>query len=150
MYILNNINDRQYRKEHPGISNVVFDISEKQLKSSKNNDWNAITAGSIVCVVKSSRKISTFFVVESNTRAETADQEQGVAYVITGRVIAKLVNDENMTTLLNRHGVTHPHLPKNKFGVGLCVANIGDGLDNLSVKIAGGVANLGEVIANHA
>jgi hypothetical protein len=150
MYILNNIHDRQYRNEHPDISNVVFDISEKQIKNVKNSDWNTIKEGSIVCVIKSSRKISTFFVVDSLTNTATADQKHGEIQVLTGRVIAKLASDENMTTVLNRHGVTHPHLPKNKFGAGLCVANIGNGLDDLPVKIAGGETNLGDVIASHA
>ncbi len=65
MYLLNNIHDRDYRKEYPDIRNVIFDISEKQLKSPKNNDWNNLLEGEIVCVVKSSRKISIFFIVES-------------------------------------------------------------------------------------
>ena len=56
MFILSNINDRNYRKEYPDINHVVFDITEKQLKNLKNNDWNDISEGSIVCVVQDSRK----------------------------------------------------------------------------------------------
>ena len=97
---------------------------------------------------KTQEKISTFFVVESNTITEVVDPENGATYVITGRVIAKLVNDENMTTLFNRHAVDHPSLPKNKFKVGFIVANIGNSLDNLPVKATSGVMKLGLVVAS--
>ena len=150
MYILNNIYDRNYKKEYPDFDNVIFDISEKQLNNAKNKDWKDISKGNIVCVVKSSRKISTFFLVESIKATGIISSENGEAHVITGRVIAKLKKEEGMSSLLNKHNVVHPYLPKNKFGIGLNVANIGNSLDSLSVHVSGGISNLGEVVANYA
>ena len=150
MYILNNIHNRNYNKEYQDINNVIFDISEKQLTNVKNKDWNDISKGNVVCIVKSSKKISTFFVVDSNIATGIVSPEDGETYVLTGHVIAKLQYDESIFSLFNKHGVSHPYLPNNKFSIGCIVANIGNSLDNLSVKIFSGVATLGDVAANHA
>ena len=54
MFLLNNIYDRPYADIYPDIRNVVFDISDAQLKNAKNQDWHKIGTGSLVCVVNSS------------------------------------------------------------------------------------------------
>src|SRR5207244_3367405 len=89
MFLLNNIHDRDYAAIYPDIGNVVFDISDAQLKSTKNRDWYDIGNGSIVCVVNSSRKISTFYRIDANIRTEMTD-ESGNQHVVTGSVVAKL------------------------------------------------------------
>ena len=150
MYILNNKHDRNYKKEYTYFDNVIFVISENQLNNTKNKDWKDISKGSIVCVVKSSKKISTFFLVESNLSTGINSSEDGEDHVITGRVIAKLKKSENITVLFNKHKVVHPYLPKNKFGVGFIVANIGNSLDSLSVQVSNGTSSLGEVITSYA
>lgn len=138
MYILNNIHDRNYRSIYKEIENVIFDISEKQISNTKNSAWNEISVGSIVCVVRSSRKISTFFRVKSKYGIGDTDPDYGETYVLTGEVIAKLTKEADMTTLLNKYDVTHPYLPDNKFSIGFNVANLGNSLDKLAVGVKGG------------
>ena len=50
-----------------------------------------------------------------------------------------------MTTLFNKHDITHPHLPDNKFSIGFNVANINSALDSLEVRTKLGVTNLGKL-----
>ena len=68
MFLLSNINDRRYSEVYIGLRNVAFDMSEIQLRNAKNRDWNEINPGSIVCVVNSTRKISTFRRIELLTK----------------------------------------------------------------------------------
>ena len=144
MFLLNNIHDRPYATIYPDIENVVFDISDMQLKSTKNRDWHDIGRGSIVCVVNRSRKISTFYRIDANIKTEVID-ESGNQHVITGTVVAKLPQDVHMTTLLNKHDVRHLYLPSNAFSVGFNVANLKDSLDTLSVKTKAGMTTLAEL-----
>jgi hypothetical protein len=144
MFLLNNIHDRPYSRIYPQIKEVVFDISENQLKNVKNSDWHKITKGSIVCIVNSSRKISTFYLIEANTKTDVVD-ESGNQHVITGVVIAKLQEDKGMTALLNEYRVKHAYLPGNKFSVGFNVADLGDALDALALKTKKGNTTLGEL-----
>ncbi len=55
-----------------------------------------------------------------------------------------------MTSLFNRHGVSHPYLPENKFSIWFNVANLGNSLDDLRVNVSGGVMKLGAVISINA
>ncbi|MBA4077342.1 MAG: hypothetical protein C0508_20095 [Cyanobacteria bacterium PR.023] len=133
MFLLNNIHNRSYRDIYPTISNVVFDISDSQLKSSKNRDWHKIGAGNIVCVVTSSRKISTFYLIEDSFESDIFDPTEGKQHVITGKVVAKLVPASDMTLLFDQYGVVHCWLPNNKFSIGFNVADLGGSLDALSL-----------------
>src|SRR5579859_1502 len=133
MFLLNNIHDRSYSTIYRSIPQVMFDISDAQLKNAKNREWSEITEGSIACVVNSSRKISTFYYIEANKRADAVDESDNL-HVLTGPVIGKLPDDTDMTTLLNRYRVSHRYLPRNVFSVGFNVANLKDSLDALSIK----------------
>jgi hypothetical protein len=145
MFILNNINDRDYRNDYPTISNVIFDISEKQLGNQKNAAWNDISEGSIVCVVKSSRKISTFFKIKSKFSLGYDDPEYGETHVLTGEVIAKLERGSDMEAFLNLHKVSHQYLPGNKFSIGFNVADIGHSIDSVSVISGAGQSTIGQL-----
>jgi hypothetical protein len=133
MFLLNNIYDRPYRKIYPDIDNVVFDVSDLQLANAKNQAWKAICSGSVVCVVNSSRKMSTIFRIDDNRRTDLMDSD-GYQHVITGAVLAKIPGDPDMTLLLNRYKVSHPYLPRNKFSLGFNVAHLGTALDELMVE----------------
>jgi len=148
MFLLNNIRDRDYRKDYPNINNVIFDISEKQLSNEKNSDWYKLKKGSIACVVKSTRKVATFFVVESVIKTGINDDSLGELNVVTGRVVAKLSPSKDMTGLLNSYKVSHIYLPNNKFSIGFNIASIGDGLNNLSVKAKTGNTTIGLLSAS--
>ncbi len=147
MFILSNIHDRPYRSVYPNINNVIFDISDKQLDNAKNRDWKSITKESIVCVVRSSRRISTFFQVEENIRTNNSS-EDGYAHVLIGKVIAKILKDEEMDSLLNRFNIHHPYLPNNKFSIGFNVADLGDQLGQLIVKSKDGEVRLESLDGN--
>jgi hypothetical protein len=149
MYILNNINDRNYKSEYKDIRNVIFDISEKQLENNKNKDWFDITHGNIVCVIKSSRKICTFYIVEENKKTKIIDPIYGATHVITGKVIAKTLKEEDMSSILNRLGVSHPYLPNNKFSIGFNVAYVGEQMNELPVKTKNGQETLKTVVENN-
>lgn len=133
MFLLNNIYDRPYGKIYPDIENVVFDVSDSQLANAKNQAWKAICSGSVVCVVNSSRRMSTIFRIDGNRRTDVMDSD-GYQHVITGAVFAKIPGDPDMTFLLNRYKVIHPYLPRNKFSVGFNVADLGTALDELMVE----------------
>ena len=132
MFLLNNIHDRPYRQLYSK-PNILFDISQSQLGSAKNADWEKIAPNSIVCVVNSSRKISAFCVVSSREPIELpGDPDQNFA--LLGSVVARLATDIDMATLLNRFGVQHPYLPGNKFSIGFNVADLGSALDELVLQ----------------
>jgi hypothetical protein len=136
MFLLNNIYDRPYDKLYPKIPRVVFDISKSQLGNVKNADWGKIGPDSIVCVVNSSRKISTFWRIDRNFEAEL-DGETELQHVITGMVVAK-APDPDMTPLLNKFKVSSRYLPKNQFSIGFNVADLGSALDDLEVTVRDG------------
>jgi hypothetical protein len=136
MFLLNNIHDRKYRPIYPDIPGVIFDISDKQLANVKNHDWNQIEPGNIACVVNSSRKISTFCKVTTRYKTDVVEHD-GHLHVVTGVVIAKLHDDIDMTTLLNRFGIKSKYLKGNQFSIGFNVANLRSDLDALIVKIEG-------------
>jgi len=143
MFLLNNIRDRDYRKHYPNINNVIFDISEQQLLNARNSDWGKLRKGSIACVVKSTKKVATFFVVDSVIKTGIKDDSLGELSVVIGSVVAKLSPSKDMTGLLNSYKVTHNYLPNNKFSIGFNIASIGDSLNNLSVKARNGNTTIG-------
>ena len=145
MFLLNNIYDRPYREIYPSIQNVVFDISDRQLENSRNADWQDITSGNVVCVVSSTRKMSTFYVVDASFKTDLLDPVQGAQHVITGKVIAKLQPELDMTSVLNKYSVNHPLLPGNKFSIGFNVANLRDALSALTLRTGKGVLTLGQI-----
>lgn len=57
MFLLNNIHDRDYKSIYPNIKNVIFDLSDDQLRNKKNSSWKRIHKGAIVCVVKRLRNV---------------------------------------------------------------------------------------------
>lgn len=139
MYILSNIDDRNYWEFYPGRDGIIFDITAKQLKNKKNQGWLTIKEGSVVCVIQSTRKVSTFYRVTGVIESDCADSTDELGYALMGEVIAKSDDREDITRLLNKYQVSHKSLTKNKIGVGFKVADIGDGLDDLVVKVAGGI-----------
>jgi hypothetical protein len=144
MFLLSNIHDRPYATIYPDLKNVVFDISDAQLSNEKNKAWHDIGKGSIVCVVNSTRMISTFYRVEESLKTDIV-AESGHQHVIRGTVVAKLPKDEEMRRFLSSAGVKHPSLPRNMFGIGTHVANLNDTLDALVVKTKKGAASLGDL-----
>jgi len=147
MFILNNIHDRKYRGIYPEIKNVIFDISEKQIKNKKNSAWLELLSGHIVCVVTSSRKISTLFRVSGVEGLGDHDEEGGETFVLKGMVVGKLNKEQKMESLLNQFKVEHHYLPNNKFSIGFNVANLGNALDPLSIKTKNGEMTVHELKA---
>ncbi|MBX2850073.1 MAG: hypothetical protein KTR16_17230 [Acidiferrobacterales bacterium] len=148
---MSNIQDKNYWEIYPETEDVFFDISAKQLKNKKNQDWSTIKEGSLVCVIMSSRKVSTFFKVSAIIEIDNSDQTEESRYVLTGQVVAKSDDREDVTRLLNKFQVQHTSLPKNKIGVGFKIADIKDGWDELLVKVAdGSEKTLGEVKVDSA
>lgn len=149
MYLLSNIQDRNYWEEYPNTEGIIFDISDKELKNRKHRDWLSIEQGSIVCVILSSKKVSTFYRVTEVIETEKEDDENGRFHALTGDVVAKFDDRDDVTQLLNKMDVKHANLPKNKIGVSFKIADLGSGLDDLDVKTAGGVTQkLGELKAS--
>lgn len=145
MFLLCNVHDRDYRSVYPDISSVIFDISDAQLSNAKNGAWGAIEPGAIVCVVTSSRKVSTFYRVEAKRKTEVKDEAGSLQHVITGPVIGKLPQDQDMTHLLNKHNVVNPYLPGNKFSIGFNVADLGNALDSVELNTNNGRRTIGEL-----
>ncbi|MBZ2169462.1 hypothetical protein [Marinobacter sp. F4216] len=145
MFLLNNIHDRDYKKVYPNISGVIFDLSDSQIANARNSEWHDIKPGAIVCVLRSSRKMSTFFRVSSIRKTEVTDDAGGYQHVLIGDIIGKLPKDIKMTDLLNTRKVNHPYLPDNKLSIGFNVANLGDALSELKIKIKNGTCNLSEL-----
>lgn len=148
MFLLCNVHDRNYRAIYPNIPNVIFDISDAQLSKIKNDAWHAIEPGTIVCVVKSSRRISSFFRVEAKRKTEVKAEGGGFRHVITGTVIGKLPQDQDMTFFLNKNKVTSQYLPANKFSIGFNVANLGDALDSVELITDNGQRTIRELLAH--
>lgn len=63
MYLLNNIYDRKYKPIYPGYDNVIFDISDEQLKDSRNGDWKSLEVGKLACVLTSTYKVDNLYLV---------------------------------------------------------------------------------------
>jgi hypothetical protein len=145
MFILNNMHDRKYGEFYKDIKKVIFDISEKQIENKINQDWNLITEGSVVCVLASSRKISTFYRVENKFKTSIVDQKRGNLNVIVGSVIAKLQNEREMTPLLNKYKVLHGKLPGNKLKIAVNVINLENLLGELNLKTASGFCTLSDL-----
>jgi hypothetical protein len=144
LFLLNNIHDRKYKSIHQ-IDDVIFDISDTQLSNLKNRDWNDIQPGDIACVVTGSRTISTFYRVKERKETEVASDGGGHLHVITGYIVAKLAENTNMTTLLNKFGLAHPSLKGNKFSIGSNVTNLRDALDALIVKTRDATSTVGKL-----
>jgi hypothetical protein len=145
MFLLCNVHDRDYRAVYPGIPDVIFDISDSQLGNIKNDAWGAIEPGAIVCVVKSSRRVSTFFRVEAKHKTVVRDESGSLQHVITGPVVGKLPQDQDMTFWLNKHNATSQYLPANKFSIGFNVANLGSALDSVELVTSTGRRTIGEL-----
>lgn len=145
MFLLNNLHDRQCRDLYPDIDHVVFDISDYHLGNGKNHDWHKMAAGSIACVVTSTRRISTFYLIAARMATEVADPVAGRLHVVTGKVVAKLEQARDMSWLLKRHGASHPLFRGNKFSNGFNVADLGDALDSLQLATRNGPATVGQL-----
>jgi hypothetical protein len=145
MFLLNNTHERVYAKIYPSIRHVAFDISESQLNNVRNRDWVDIVEGSIVCVVNSTRKISTFRRIDGKRSTGVVDESGNLLHVITGPVIGKLPQDVDMTTLLKNYGISHPSLPRNVFSIGFNVANLRVALDALALTTKNGMKTLAEL-----
>jgi len=143
MFLLSNIKNRDHKKVYPKESDVIFDISENKLKNTKNAAWNELQTGSLVCVVKSTRKISTFYTVTEIKGLGDSDSEQGETFVLSGVIAAKLVPEFDMRLLFDKLGVVHKSLPSNKFSSGFNIADLGIALDSLEVKTASGPKTIG-------
>jgi hypothetical protein len=144
MFLLSNIHNKPYATLYPDLKNVVFDMSDTQLSNVKNKDWHDIGKGSIVCIVNSTRMISTFYRIEENIKTDVVN-EDGHQHVIRGTVIAKLPQDVEMRKFLNNAGVKHPNLPRNMFGNGFNVANLNEALDSVVLKTKKGAASIGDL-----
>lgn len=152
MFLLNNIHDRDYRSIYPNIQNVIFDLSDDQLRNAKNSDWRRIHEGVIVCVIKrlenkESVNINTFYRVQRKFKTDVPDESGNLQYVIVGPVVAKLKPEEDMTTVLNRFQVSNKHLPGNKFSRGFNVADLGGQLAALQVTDGSRETTIGELEA---
>ncbi|BCE00011.1 hypothetical protein [Marinicellulosiphila megalodicopiae] len=134
MFLLSNIKDRDYKKLYPTERGVIFDITDKQLKNAKNIAWNDLKEGSIICVVTSTRNVSTFFRVTEVKGAGDATEEAGESFILKGDIVGKLASETSMGALLSRFKVEHKFLPKNKFSIGFNVADLGDALDKLKIR----------------
>ncbi len=150
MFLLSNIQDRNYWEDFSDIEGVIFDITDKVLKNRKNKDWFLIKEGSIACVIMSTRKVSTFYrvkeIIEQAVNNAGDEAEKELRYLLVGEVVAKSDDREDVTRLLNKHSVSHPNLPKNKIGVAFKIADIGNGLDEIIIKTAeGSSCKLGEL-----
>lgn len=145
MFLLCNVHDRDYRAVYLDIPSEIFDISDTQLSNVKNAAWATIGPGAIVCVVTSSRRISTFYRVEARFKTEVKDEAGNFQYVITGSVVGKLPHDQDMTLLLNKHNVANPYLPGNKFSIGFNVADLGNALDSVELNTNAGRRTVGEL-----
>ncbi len=136
MFLFNNIHDRNYHREYPNIPRVIFDISDAQLRNIMNSTpWNEIEAGDICCVVTGMHRMSTFYRVEERRTTTTPDSQGVLQYVITGKVVGIRDEEITMTALLNRYNVEHRYLRNNQFTIGFNVANLGDALGELVVRI---------------
>lgn len=133
MFLFNNIHDRNYQQLYPDLGPVRFDISDRQLANAKNRDWSLITANSIACVVNSSRRMSTLYLIEEVKKTDVVD-EHGHQHVVIGPVFAKIPGDPDMTAMLNKHAAVHEYLPGNKFSIGFNVAYLGTQLDEILVR----------------
>ena len=145
MFLLSNIRERKYRKLYPDMPNVIFDISDAQLKNKKNSDWQFLAPGTIVCVVQKTRKLSTFFRVDEKFKTDLSTPTGGALHVVTGSVAGKLDPSQNMTALLNKHGVSNPYLPNNQFSIGFNLADLGDALSDLQLDTPEGQMSMGEL-----
>jgi len=145
MFLLNNIHDRNYKKCYPTESDVIFDISEKQLGNVKNTAWNELREGCIVCVVTSTRRVSTFCKVTAIKGLGDKDSDCGETFLLFGVVIAKLMPESNMGLLFSKFNVKHQYLPNNKFSIGFNVADLGEALDPLKVKTRRGIKTIIEL-----
>ncbi len=148
MFIFNNIHDRNYKKIYESENKVIFDITEKQINNAKNGEWNEMAVGDIACVVGSSRKVSTFYVITEIKGLGDNDDEYGETFLLRGEVIAKPLKDQEMTTLLQKHGVEHKYLPNNQFSNGFNVGNLRDALGSLEVQTRGGIVSLSSLEPN--
>lgn len=146
MFILSNIYDKKHRKEYPDIEDIIFDITKKQLDNKKNEDWFKIKKGSIVCIVGSSRKISTIYKVVQVLETKYIFEGRGSVFALTGHVFAKAEKELPIENVLNKRGFEHPYLPNNKFSSGFNVLDIGDTLNDLRVKTRSGLNVLGDLV----
>jgi len=145
MFLLSNINNKDHKKAFPEESDVIFDISAKKLSSSKNSAWHELSVGSVVCVVKSTRKVSTFYTVTSIKGLGDSESKDGETFILSGVITAKLVPEFDMRLLFDKLEVEHKSLPSNKFSSGFNIADLGVSLDSLEVKTSSGPKTIGKL-----
>lgn len=147
MFLINNMHDRNYRNlfpADPGQSPAIFDLSEKQIANAINEDWKDLKPGDMITIITSSKKLSSYFVVREILDSGMED-EDGKTFINRGDLIAKSVNEMDLTYLLNQYGVSHKRLPKHRFSIGFNIANLGNQLDELPVKTRTGQVKLGDL-----
>ena len=146
MFILNNKDNRDYKRIFTEVKGVIFDLSKKQISNKVNSDWLDISDGDLVCVISASRRMSTIYKVSPPMEYGEIDGEKGgVLYVITGKVVAKIPGEPEMTPLLNKFNAVHERLPRNQYSIGFNVANLGSQLDTLQVKSRTGLVSLADL-----
>lgn len=133
-----------YRSIFISIPDVIFDLSEAQLKSKTNGAWEAIRPGSIACVIASSRKVSAIYKIDAKMRTDVFEDSSRL-HVITGKVVGRLPSDVDMQTLLKRFSVDHRELPGNTFSIGFNLTDLGGDLDALEIKTRCGTTTVGEL-----
>ncbi len=146
LFLLNNKYARSHKQLYQKRGNAVpiFDISEKQLRSSVNEDWQKMEGGALVCVVGESLKMSTIYRIEHIDTVDH-DEEFGDQFVVWGDLVAKFVNELSYTSMLNKHSVNHPRLRDNKFPIGFNVADLGKQMSSVEVRTRDGVITLGSL-----
>ena len=147
MFLLNNIRGRNHREIYETSSEQsapIFDMTEKQINLSVNTDWNQIREDDLVCIVSSTQKMNTVYKIDLIERVEQ-NQEDGNIFVVRGHVVAKFPDELRYTGMLNKYGVEHEKLKKNKFSIGFNVANLGDQMDSALIKSKHDAETLGEL-----
>src|SRR6185436_1967795 len=99
MFLLNNTLNRRYGDIYSDVRDVVFDLSERQLKNRMNRDWRQIVPGSIACVIDGSKQVNAFHVIHDSRQANGLE---GTQYVITGAIVATLSSAQPLNEVLRR------------------------------------------------
>ena len=150
MFLLNNKHGRDHRQLYPSKSHeeaAIFDISEDQLKSAKNEDWFIISEGDIGCVVQPSLKMSTIYQFEGISEGTAKDLE-GILYktqILRGHVVGKFVDEVLYSVLLSNNAVSHKMLNGSSFSPGFNVANLKSQLNDVAIQTASGSSTVAEL-----
>ena len=147
MFILNNIHGRDHNKlygKNPDQSPAIFDITEKQISSAINSEWNEMQPGDLVCVIGNSYKMSTVYQIRSIEEVGK-DEEHGKIILVRGDVVAKFANESGYSETLNKHNVQHKRLKNNMFSIGFNVANLKSQMDSAEINTRFNASTIGEL-----